>query len=130
MPQGERAIRIFDDMKRPVIFLIILMLLPMALPALESGQFRLLSATEVNKMILISIPEKKVKYLLDAATAKITVDGKAAEFKELVHYSVVNVKFELKKLSKDGILLEGVASEIRILTPEQPTKKINSREKT
>jgi hypothetical protein len=113
-------------MKRSVILLIILMLLPMALLALESGQFRLLSATEVNKMILISIPEKKVKYLLDATTAKITVDGKAAEFKELAHYSVVNVKFELKKLSKDGISLEGVASEIRILTPEQPTKKINS----
>jgi hypothetical protein len=103
------------------------MLLPMVSMALESGQFRLLSATEVNKMILISIPEKKVKYLLDASTAKITVDGKAAEFKELSRYSVVNVKFELKKLNKDGITLEGVASEIRILTPEQPSKKIDKR---
>ncbi len=99
----------------------------MVLMALESGQFRLLSSTDVNKMILISqSPEKKVKYLLDATTAKITVDGKATEFKELAHYSVVNVRFELKKLSKDGISLDGVATEIRILTPEQP-KKIDGK---
>jgi hypothetical protein len=114
------------NMKRTAILLFfaicLAMCLPLALPALESGQFRLLSATDVIKVILISIPEKKVKYLLDAATARITVDGKAAEFKELSRYSVVNVKFELKKLSKDGILLEGIASEIRILTPEQPKK--------
>jgi hypothetical protein len=96
---------------------------PLVLRALESGQFRLLSATDVNKVILISQgPEKKVKYLLDASTAKITVDGKAAEFKQLNLYSVVNVKFELKKLSKDGISLDGVVSEIRILSPEQPKK--------
>jgi hypothetical protein len=119
----------FDDMKRSAIFLIILMLPPLTSMALESGQFRLLSATDVNKMILISIPEKKIKYLLDAAAAKITVDGQAAEFKDLLHYSVVNVKFELKKLTKDGITLEGVASEIRILTPEQPAKKIDTSEK-
>ncbi len=99
----------------------------MVLMALESGQFRLLSSTDVTKMILISqSPEKKVKYLLDATTAKITVDGKATEFKELAHYSVVNVRFELKKLSKDGISLDGVATEIRILTPEQP-KKIDGK---
>lgn len=110
------------DMNKRVIFAVFMILLPLALLALESGQFRLLSATGADKMILISIPEKKVKYLLDAATAKITVDGKAAEFKELIHYSVVNVKFELKKLSKNGVQLEGVASEIRILTPEQPKK--------
>jgi hypothetical protein len=113
---------IHGEMKRPTFLLIIAILLPIALLALESGQFRLLSVTEVNKMILISIPEKKVKYLLDAAAAKITVDGKAAEFKDLSQYSVVNVKFELKKISKEGISLEGVASEIRILTPEQPKK--------
>ncbi len=103
--------------------MIILIMMASVLLALESGQFRLLSATDVNKVILISqSPEKKVKYLLDASTAKITVDGKAAEFKQLNFYSVVNVTFELKKLSKDGISLDGVASEIRILTPEQPKK--------
>jgi len=111
------------DMRKAALGLIILLLMPMALVALESGQFRLLSATDVNKVILISqSPEKKVKYLLDASAAKITVDGKAAEFKQLNYYSVVNVKFELKKLSKDGISLDGVVSEIRILTPEQPKK--------
>ncbi len=100
------------------------MMIPLAVWALESGQFRLLSATDVNKVILISqSPEKKIKYLLDASAAKITVDGKAAEFKQLTLYSVVNVKFELKKLSKEGITLDGVATEIRILTPEQPKKE-------
>jgi hypothetical protein len=114
-------------MRKVWIGLCIALLVPMVLMALESGQFRLLSSTDVNKMILISqSPEKKVKYLLDATTAKITVDGKATEFKELAHYSVVNVRFELKKLSKDGISLDGVATEIRILTPEQP-KKIDGK---
>lgn len=111
-------------MRKTVIGFIISMMMPLALWALESGQFRLLSATDVNKVILISqSPEKKIKYLLDASAAKITVDGKAAEFKQLTLYSVVNVKFELKKLSKEGITLDGVASEIRILTPEQPKKE-------
>ena len=111
------------EMKKTSIGLCIALLVPIVALALESGQFRLLSATDVNKMILISqSPEKKIKYLLDASTAKITVDGKATEFKELIHYSVVNVKFELKKLSKDGIPLDGIATEIRILTPEQPKK--------
>ncbi len=100
------------------------MMMPLALYALESGQFRLLSATDVNKVILISqSPEKKIKYLLDASAAKITIDGKAAEFKQLSFYSVVNVSFELKKLSKEGITLDGVVQEIRVLTPEQPKKE-------
>jgi hypothetical protein len=91
--------------------------------ALESGQYRLLSVTESSKMILISQSPTKPKYLLDAASAKVTVDGKAAEFKELIRYSIVNVKWELKKADKDGVSLDGVASEIRVLTPEQPAKK-------
>jgi hypothetical protein len=104
-------------------FLIALFLLVAATaPALESGQYRLLSLASGNKMILISQSPTKPKYLLDAATAKITVDGKPAEFKELARYVVVNVKFELKKLSKDGVNLDGVVSEIRVLTPEQPKK--------
>lgn len=109
-------------MKRSAIFLIFALALPVALMALESGQYRLLSATEVDKMILISQSPTKPKYLLDASTAKITVDGKPAEFKELDHYSIVNVKWEIKKLSKEGVPLDGVATEIRVLTPEQPKK--------
>ncbi|MGA2261044.1 MAG: hypothetical protein ABSH28_06385 [Acidobacteriota bacterium] len=109
-------------MKKLGVFLMIVWLLPVTLMALESGQYRLLSVTGVNKMILISQSPGKPKYILDASTAKITVDGNAAEFKDLSHYSIVNVKWELKKSSKDGIEVDGVASEIRILTPEQPKK--------
>ncbi|MBZ5496044.1 MAG: hypothetical protein LAP85_06540 [Acidobacteriia bacterium] len=112
-------------MKKSGLFLIVALLVPVTLMALESGQYRLLSLAEGNKMILISQSPGKPKYILDASTAKITVDGKAAELKELSHYSIVNVKWELKKSSKDGIDLDGVASEIRVLTPEQP-KKIGS----
>ena len=90
--------------------------------AIESGQYRLLSVTDVQKWILISQSPGKPKYLLDASTAKITIDGKAAEFKELSLYSVINVKFEFKKSTKDNISVDGVATEIRILTPEQPKK--------
>lgn len=105
------------------MFLIVAILMPGALLALESGQYRLLSVTDASKLILISQSPGKPKYILDASAAKVTVDGKPAEFKELVRYSIVNVKWELKKSSKDGIDLDGIASEIRILTPEQPAKK-------
>ena len=91
--------------------------------ALESGQYRLLAPVESSKLILISQSLGKPRYILDASTAKITIDGRPAEFKELSRYSIVNVKWELKKSTKDGIVLDGKASEIRILTPEQPAKK-------
>ncbi len=99
------------------------LLMPAMLLALESGQYRLLSVTDASKLILISQSPGKPRYILDASAAKLTVDGKPAEFKELNHYSIVNVKWEIKKTTKDGIDLDGVASEIRILTPEQPVKK-------
>ena len=103
----------------------ILLLAPGALLAIESGQFRLLSVSDAQKWILVSQTPGKPKYILDASAAKITLDGKPAEFKELSKFSVINVKFEFKKSSKDGIDIDGVASEIRILTPEQ-IKKISS----
>jgi len=98
------------------------LLFPMALPALESGQYRLLSVTAAIKMIVISQSPDKPRYILDVSTAKITVDGKPAEFKDLSRYSIINVKWELKKTSRDGTTLDGIATEIRILTPEQPKK--------
>ena len=110
-------------MKRMGLVFIAAVLMPLVLWALESGQYRLMSVTESSKMILISQSPAKPRYILDASTAKLTVDGKPAEFKELNHYSIVNVKWELKKSTKDGINLDGIASEIRILTPEQPSKK-------
>ncbi len=85
---------------------------------IESGQFRLLSVSDSTKMILVSQIPTKTKYILDAATAKITIDGKPAEFTSLDYYTIINVKFELKKGSKAGIETDGVASEIRIVTLE------------
>jgi hypothetical protein len=90
------------------------------LAAVEGDKYRLLSVSSTSKMILISHIPNKTKYVIDAATAKITVDGKPAEFPSLLSYSVVHVKFELKKTTKSGINLDGVATEIRILTPENP----------
>jgi hypothetical protein len=114
-------------MKRCTMFTSVLLLLAVALPALEAGQFRLLGGAGASKMIVISQSLGKPRYILDASTAKITVDGKPAEFKELFSYSIINVKFELKKASKDGINIDGTASEIRILTPEQPKKTIKTQ---
>jgi hypothetical protein len=88
-----------------------------ALPV-EPDQYRLLSISKSAKMILISQLPSKTKYLLDATTAKITVDGKPAEFQSLQAYTIVRVKFESRKASKDGIDIDGVATEIQVTTPE------------
>jgi len=84
----------------------------------ESGQFRLLSVSDSTKMILVSQIPTKTKYILDAATAKVTIDGKPAEFQNLDFYTIINVKFELKKGTKEGIETNGVVTEIRIVTQE------------
>ena len=86
----------------------------------EARGFRLLSITETGKMILISEIPSKTKYVLDAAPAKITVDGKPAEFKDLKSFTLIRVKFEPRKGTKDGIGIDGVATEILISTPENP----------
>jgi len=122
--RGRRPLQLLHkDMKRTAVLLIIGLLLPVVAAALESGQFRLLSVAETQKWILVSQAPGKPRYILDASTAKITVDNKPAEIKDLGRFSVINVKFELKKAYKDGINLDGTATEIRVLTPEQPVKK-------
>jgi len=88
--------------------------------AVESSVYRLLSVSDSEKLILISQIPGKTKYLLDAASAKITVNGKPAEFKELKVFSVVQVKLDLHKGSKNGINIDGSAVEIRISNPEKP----------
>lgn len=88
--------------------------------AVESGMYRLLSISSSEKLILVSQIPGKSKYLLDAASAKITVNGKAAEFGELKVFSILQVKMELKKASKNGIGIDGAATEIRISSPEKP----------
>ena len=88
--------------------------------AVESDMYRLLSVSDSEKLILVSQIPSKTKYLLDATSAKITVNGKAAEFKELRAFSVIQVKVDLRKSSKNGIGLDGSATEIRISSPERP----------
>jgi hypothetical protein len=76
--------------------------------------FRLLSISESEKLILVLQVPGKTKYLLDASSAKITIDGKPAEYKSLKAYSEVQLKMEIRKESRNGIYLDGVATEIRI----------------
>jgi hypothetical protein len=90
------------------------------LPAIESGLYRILSVSDSIKVILISQIPDKTKYALDAGSAKITVNGKPAEFKDLKFFASAQVKFELKKSAKEGIDLDGYATEIRVTTPSSP----------
>ncbi len=90
--------------------------------AVESGMCRLLSVSESEKLILVSQIPNKTKYLLDASSVKITVNGKPAEFRELKDFSIVQVKMELRKANRKGIDIDGVATEIRISNPAAPTR--------
>ena len=90
--------------------------------SVEMGQYRLLSVSTSAKLILISQIPNKTKFVLDAATAKVTIDGKPAEFQMLQSYTIVRVKFEQRKGSKEGIETDGVASEISISTPDNQSK--------
>ncbi len=95
------------------LFLILLAVPGLSL-AVETGMFRLLSISDSEKLILVSQIPGKVKYLLDASAAKITVNGKSAEFKELKAFSVIQIKMERKKTSRSGIDIDGRAKEIHI----------------
>ena len=117
---------------------ILITALPLLSLAIESGIYRILSVSDSIKVILISqridkqaapaVATKKsavapgkgdqtIKYVLDASAAKITVNGKPAEFKDLKYYASAQVKFELHKDSKEGIPIDGKATEIRIIVP-------------
>jgi hypothetical protein len=87
--------------------------------AVESGMYRLLSISKSEKLILVSQIPTKTKYLLDVASAKITIDGKPAEFKELEEFSILQVKLELRKTSRNGIDIDGSALEIHITNPDK-----------
>ena len=92
-------------------------------PAVESGMCRLLSVSESEKLILIStIPDKK-KYLLDVAAAKITIDGKPAEFEELASFSLLQVKWDSSDEKRNGVRLDGIAIEIEINSPPKPISR-------
>jgi hypothetical protein len=97
----------------------ILLLALSAISFCAESTFRLLSVSESEKLILVSQIPGKTKYLLDASSAKITINGKPAEYKSLKAYSILQVKMELRKTNKDGIDLDGLAIEIKISTEEK-----------
>ncbi|MBN2241240.1 MAG: hypothetical protein JW793_01015 [Acidobacteria bacterium] len=103
--------------------LILLLLAAGSVPAghaVEAGMCRLLSVSESEKLILISTIPDKTKYLLDAAAAKITIEGKPAEFKELTSFSIIRVKWNESNDKRNGIRLDGIAVEIEIDPPKNP----------
>jgi hypothetical protein len=102
------------------LFGLLLLLAPSLSTAIESGMCRLLSVSDSIKVILVSRIPDKTKYVLDASAAKITVNGKPAEFRDLKYYATAQVKFELKKSAKEGIDLDGRATEIKITAPLAP----------
>jgi len=133
--RGCLPVRFQMQTKNFLILLLMTSFLSSALLAVESGVYRLLSIAESTKLILIStIPttselpppqpeideDVRTKYLLDASAAKITVNGEPAEFMQLQFYSLVHVKFELKKGKKGGVKIDGTVSEIKITLPDKP----------
>ena len=111
-------------MKKRILLFVATSLIALSIPsfAIESGNCRLLSISESEKLILVSQIPSKTKYLLDATSAKITVNGKPAEFKQLRAFSIVQVKMDIRKSTKNGVAINGSAREIRILDPEIPSK--------
>jgi hypothetical protein len=107
-------------MKKPKTICVTILLLALSSISLGAeSTFRLLSVSESEKLILVSQVPGKTKYLLDASSAKITVNGKPAEYKSLKAYSILQVKMELRKTNKGGIDLDGLAIEIKISTEEK-----------
>lgn len=104
--------------RKAVVSLILLLLVATLVLSVERDVYRLLSVTETSKMILVSHLTEKTKYLLDAEAAKITLNGKPAEFKTLREFALVRIKFELKKTSKGAVDLDGVVSEIALISAD------------
>jgi hypothetical protein len=109
-------------MKRHEIFCIVLVFLGFYAMAfgVETGQYRLLSISSSEKLIVVSHIPDKTKYILDVASAKITIDGKPAEFKELKSFSIIQLKLELKEDERKGIDIDGSAIEIRVTNSGEP----------
>lgn len=100
-----------------IVGLLVLEALSVSL-AVESGMFRLLSISESEKLVLVSSIPDKSKYLLDVASAKITVDGKPAEIEELKAFTVIQVQWNQSNEKRNGIRIDGMAVEIEVETPE------------
>ena len=113
----------FGVAMKAVRFLLIWLLIVGSLAvcqAEEKGAFRLLSISESEKLILVSKTADKSKYLLDAAAAKITVNGKPAEINELESFTVIQVRWKKKESKRNGVRLDGLALEIAVEPPKKP----------
>lgn len=94
-----------------------------SIKAEEKGQYRLLSISQSEKLILVSKISDKSKYLLDVAAAKITVDGKPAELDALTAFTAVEIKWNKSESKRNGVRLDGTALEIEISNPENSKGK-------
>ena len=94
-----------------------------SIKAEEKEQFRLLSISESEKLILVSKISDKSKFLFDVAAAKITVDGKPAEIDALTSFTAIEVKWKKSNSKRNGIRLDGIALEIEVSNPESSGKK-------
>jgi hypothetical protein len=90
--------------------------------SVESAKYRLLSVSESEKLILVSRIPDQTKFLLDASSAKITLNGKPAEYKELTQFSIIQVKMKIGKGKKNSVELDGSAVEINISNPATVSK--------
>jgi hypothetical protein len=118
-PGVPERIRCYEMKKHWIVGLIGFLLLCSYCIAVETGMYRLLSVSESEKIILVSQIPTKAKLLLDASSAKVTVNGKAAEFKELRIFSILQVKADLKKSSKNGVAIDGSVTEIKVSNAEK-----------
>ncbi|HSW39122.1 MAG TPA: hypothetical protein VLL97_06485 [Acidobacteriota bacterium] len=103
------------------VFIVIIVLCHTVLPAQDrqnqDDEFlicRLLSISESEKLILVSHGNEKTKYLLDAANANITMNGKPAKFNELNRFSTIKVNIKLQPSRRRGVTIDGLAMEIII----------------
>ena len=118
---GRGPKRVSDMKKHKLNFAAMLLLLCPAISlAAEFATYRLLSISETEKLILVSQIPGKAKFLLDAASAKITINGKPAEFRALKAYSQIQAKMNLRRVDKLGIEIDGAVTEIRVSTENKP----------
>ncbi len=118
MPSTTGEPRIIGVKRIGIALLFLILGIQQYLGAVEGKRYRLLSVANSAKLLLVSEIPSKAKFVVDASTAKITVDGKPAEFQDLKAYTLVRISFDPKKGTKDGIDIDGVAKEISISTPE------------
>lgn len=79
--------------------------------------FRLLSFTRTEKLILVSHPATKEKLILDASKARIFILDKPGEWKQLETFVKAEVSYRLSShpYSRNSeIIIDGEAEEIRV----------------